>query len=86
MLAIWFGGLGAWTLLAEPSPNVMVFGPLSKIVGALDRSDMRIVDGGRGFLVVNGDKAGFVQALYRGGAWLVLPAPDGGCTGLATRR
>lgn len=40
---------------------------------------MRVVSGGRGFLVITGSKPDSVRALYGSGAWLVVPALEGGC-------
>lgn len=81
--AIWFAGILVLTLATEPVPAVLVFGPPQRTLAALDGSQMTVLGKGRGFLVVGGDKPGFVRALYRGGAWLVFPAFNGGCGSVA---
>ena len=76
-LIAWFGSLAALTLAIEPTRDVIVFGAAQSAmqapVGLLDAHD--------GFVRVRGSEAGFVRALYANGAWLVLPASNGGCRG-----
>ena len=79
--SIWFVGLAAATVLAEPTRRVAVFGPAETTLRALTRSDGRLVDGGNGYIIVQGQDSGFVRHLYAGGAWLVLPVIAGGCSG-----
>lgn len=79
VLLAWFAGLSLFTLIVEPKTNVMVFGAHSKILVAVAEQDLRIISGGRQFLVVTGGGPGYVRALYRSGAWLVLPTSTGGC-------
>jgi hypothetical protein len=78
---IWFAGLAIATLVAEPTRNVVVFGPVASTLHALVAGDAQMVDGGNGYMIVRGQHAGFVRALYAGGAWLVLPVTSGGCRG-----
>lgn len=77
--AAWFVGLAIATLAAEPTRSVAVFGPQQRTLQAVARGDALLVDGGSGYVIVRGQHAGFVRALYAGGAWLVLPASSGGC-------
>jgi|SRR5688572_7545079 hypothetical protein len=82
--SIWFAGLAAATVLAEPTRRVAVFGPAETTLRALTRGDGRLVDGGNGYIIVQGQDSGFVRHLYAGGAWLVLPVVVGGCRGRIT--
>jgi hypothetical protein len=86
----WLGGAGlalsGWLILAslvtaalEPTPLVLVIGPAARSLGASLEAGVRLVDAGPGYLVVAGDRPGFVAALYAGGALLVLPRRGGGC-------
>lgn len=77
--AIWFAGLAVATAVAEPTPNVAVFGPAQTTMRALGAGDALLVDGGKGYVIVRGQRAGFVRDLYAAGAWLVLPVTTGGC-------
>ena len=79
--SLWFAGLAAATALAEPTRRVAVFGPAETTLRALTQGDTRLVDGGTGYIIVQGQHAGFVRHLYAGGAWLVLPVITGGCWG-----
>ena len=67
--------------VAEPTRRVAVFGPAETTLRALTQGDGRLVDGGNGYIIVQGQHAGFVRHLYAGGAWLVLPVVAGGCRG-----
>jgi hypothetical protein len=79
--SLWFAGLAAATVLAEPTRRVAVFGPAETTLRALTQGEGRLVDGGTGYIIVQGQDAGFVRHLYAGGAWLVLPVITGGCRG-----
>jgi hypothetical protein len=83
VLLVWFSAVAVLTRFAEPSSSVMVFGPIENTLKALGQSEMTLVAGGTGFLVVQGDQPGFVKTLYRQGAWLVMPSIVDGC-GLAS--
>jgi len=76
---VWFAGLAVFTVVFEPPTFVIFFGPPSAVLSAVSQHDMRIVSGGRGFLVVADGGAGYVRSLYRSGAWLVLPTARDGC-------
>ncbi|HEY5830133.1 MAG: hypothetical protein ACAH24_22840 [Hyphomicrobiaceae bacterium] len=84
VVSIWFAGLAAATAVAEPTRMVAVFGPAETTLRALTQGDSRLVEGGNGYIVVQGQHAGFVRHLYAGGAWLVLPVTVGGCRGRVT--
>ena len=55
-----------------------------RLPGGVDNPDefwKFLVDGGNGYIIVQGQDSGFVRHLYAGGAWLVLPVIAGGCSG-----
>jgi hypothetical protein len=81
VLAIWFAGLTVSTALVEPTRTVAVFGPSEAAWQALRASDSLLIGGGDGYVIVRGQRQGFVRELYGGGAWLVLPVSRGGCRG-----
>lgn len=81
VLAAWFLIAAVATLVLEPTRTVAVFAPASSALPALAHADARLVDAGAGFVVVRGQRQGFVWRLYAGGGWLVLPALTGGCRG-----
>jgi hypothetical protein len=79
ILAIWFGGVAALTVIAEPTPSVVVVGPVSTVLRAAIASDTTILDVHPTFSRLHSGRRGFVRDLYRSGAWFVWPAIDGGC-------
>jgi hypothetical protein len=80
-LAAWFALAAAATLALEPSATVAVFAPLHSAVAATVHADARLINAGSGYVVIRGEREGFVRRLYAGGAWLVLPALTSGCRG-----
>ncbi len=82
-LAAWFGGLALLTPLIEPTRDVLVFGP-ERTIAALPSAGASLVDVSAAWTRVRRDEAGFVSRLYARGAWLVLPAFEGGCRGMAS--
>ncbi len=77
-LAVWFGGMAAAAALWEPS-EAIVFGSRADVLLAQAPADVRIVSAGAGFVVLHGERKGWVRDLYRGGAWFVWPASAAGC-------
>lgn len=71
--------LAALAALAEPTDRVTAFGPQANLMQAIGASDVRILNAGRGFVIVQGRTAGFVTRLYRAGAWVVFPGGLGAC-------
>jgi hypothetical protein len=82
-LAAWFGGLALLTPLAEPTRDVLVFGPTTTIA-TLPSAGASLVDVAAGWARVRREEPGFVARLYASGAWLVLPAFEGGCNRAAS--
>jgi len=79
VLAGWFVAIGALTYFVDLSPTVIVFGPEATTMAAMSRSDTLVLEGGPGFIVVQGKGRGFVRKLYSEGAWLVMPSDLDGC-------
>ena len=79
VIAVWFSVLSAVMVIAEPTRDVIVFGPGETAFGAVVASSSLAVNAGSNFVIARGERAGFVSALYASGAWLVLPAISGGC-------
>ena len=77
-LACWFSFLAILTPLAEPTRDVLVFGPLHAIE-RLPSAGAMLVDVGNGWTRARRAEPGFVARLYANGAWLVLPAFESGC-------
>jgi hypothetical protein len=78
-LAAWSVLLAGVTVVAEPTPEVVIVGPAARALAALRGTDTRILDMGESYVRVRGMEPGFVRALYANGAWLVLPGRAGGC-------
>lgn len=79
ILATWFAGIAALTVIVEPTPSVVVVGPLPTVLRAAVASDASIVEVHSAFSRLHSDRRGFVLDLYRNGAWFVWPALEGGC-------
>jgi hypothetical protein len=75
----WFVAVAGLTYIADLSPTVIVFGPEKTTMAAMSRSDTLVLEGGPGFIVVQGAGRGFVRKLYAEGAWLVMPSNLDGC-------
>jgi hypothetical protein len=80
-LLAWFGAMAVVAFAVE-MPALVAFGPAKAITGAA-ASQGSLVSAGSGFVVLRPSERDAVKALYRGGAWLVLPAPGKGCGGAA---
>jgi hypothetical protein len=79
-LGLWFTGLVALTVLAEPTRVVVVWAPdRDKMIVAVASADVALLDGSERLLRVTGSAPGFVARLYASGAWLVLPSRASGC-------
>jgi hypothetical protein len=80
-LLAWFGVMAVAAFAVE-MPALVAFGPAKAITGAA-ASHGSLVSAGSSFVVLRPSEPDAVRALYRGGAWLVLPAPGKGCGGAA---
>jgi hypothetical protein len=75
----WFVAIAVFTYLVDLSPTVIVFGPEATTMAAMSRSGTLVLEGGPGFIIVQGSGHGFVRKLYAEGAWLVMPSDLDGC-------
>ena len=76
---MWFVAVAGLAYVADLSPTVIVFGPEATTMAAMSRSDTLVLEGGPGFIIVQGSGRGFVRKLYSEGAWLVMPSNLDGC-------
>jgi len=81
----WFGAVASWTALAQPQGRLLVIAPPGVVLSAAVRSGAALVEVHAHASIVVQRGRGLVRALYAEGAWLVLPAMEGGCFGLAGR-
>jgi hypothetical protein len=75
----WFVTVAGLTYVADLSPTVIVFGPEATTMAAMSRSDALVLEGGPGFIIVQGSGRGFVRKLYSEGAGRVMPSNLDGC-------
>jgi hypothetical protein len=80
-LGAWFLTVAVFTLAAEPTRDVFVIGS-ARTTALLPSAGVVLVDAVNGIPRVRGDTPGYVMRLYAQGAWLVLPALEGGCLGI----
>jgi hypothetical protein len=81
-LAVWFAGLVVAALAFEPTQEVTVVAANREAaIASIARADVALVHASDTVITVAGRSRGFVKDLYAGGAWLVLPASNGGCRG-----
>ncbi|MCC2097277.1 MAG: hypothetical protein KDJ29_10320 [Hyphomicrobiales bacterium] len=79
IIALWAAIMALVYVLFEPGQTVMVFGPQHKTFPAVVAADAQVLSSGEGFLVVRGNKSGYVRKLYSGGAVLVMPTTEMMC-------
>ena len=81
-IGVWFGGLAVSALAFELTPQVVVVAAnRDAAIASITRADVALVHVSETVITVAGRSRGFVRDLYAGGAWLVLPASNGGCRG-----
>jgi hypothetical protein len=80
-LAAWFVIVAVATRLLPWAGPVVAVGPAGDLRGVLASAPVQLLETGRGYMIVRGTGVPFVGHMYRAGAWLVLPAPAGGCLG-----
>jgi hypothetical protein len=86
VLAVWLTMIVAVTPVVPLTRNVIAFGPPAQLIAAIDADDARLLSAGARSVMVRIGDARSVRALYAGGAVLVLPATQGGCSWLWWRR
>lgn len=79
----WFAAASGIMLFSEAAPAALVIVRDDGFVRNLPE-DVKIVRGGAHSMVLTSEKPGYVQDLYRAGAWFVLPARKSGCIDLRT--
>jgi len=82
-LPLWFAGVLAATVLFEPTSAVIMVGPAAAAEAASAAEKAAIIDARSGYVRMASLRKGFVRELYAHGAWMVWPAVDAGCAGLA---
>jgi hypothetical protein len=83
----WFAGLAVAALAFEPTRQVVVVAAnRDAAIASIARADVALVHASDNVITVVGRSRGFVRELYSGGAWLVLPASNGGCRGRSNGR
>jgi hypothetical protein len=86
-IGVWFGGLAIAAPLFEPTVEVVVIAAnRDAAIASIARADVALVHASDSVITVAGRSRGFVRELYAGGAWLVLPAGNGGCRGRPNQR
>jgi hypothetical protein len=81
-IGVWFVGLAIAALAFEPTQEVVVVAAnRDAAIASITRADVALVHASDAVITVAGRSRGFVRDLYAGGAWLVLPASNGGCRG-----
>lgn len=81
-VGLWFAGLAVAALAFEPTQEVVVVAANREAaIASIARADVALVHASDTVITVVGRSRGFVRELYAGGAWLVLPASNGGCRG-----
>ena len=74
-------------LTLEPTQEVVVVAAdRNAAIASIARADVALVHASDTVITVAGRSRGFVRDLYAGGAWLVLPASNGGCRGRPSGR
>ncbi len=81
----WFGAVAGWTALAQPQGLLLVIAPPGVVLSVAVNSGAALVEVHTHASIVVERERGLVRALYAEGAWLVLPAMEGGCFGFAAR-
>jgi hypothetical protein len=77
-LGLWFGGLIVLPPVLEPTRDVLVFSP-AETIATLPATGAALLDTSAMWVRVRRTETGFVRRLYAQGAWIVLPAFEGGC-------
>ena len=87
VVGIWFSALAVAALAFEPTQEVIVLAASrDAAIASIVRADVALVHASDTVIMVAGRSRGFVRELYAGGAWLVLPASNGGCRGRPSGR
>lgn len=79
ILAVWFAMLAAVPMIRDAPGWYLVLGPQSPRFAALQSTSAALISVGPGYMQIAAASSGQIGRLYANGAWLVLPAGNGGC-------
>lgn len=79
ILAVWFTALTAVPVMRDEPGQYLVIGPEDQRHEALRGTPAQLISAGLAYTHIASPSPGLVAQLYTGGAWLVLPAGNGGC-------
>ncbi len=82
ILAVWFVTLAMVPRLLDEPGQYILIGPQRTGIEALAATDVLFVGSGRGYIQIETSSKGTLSQLYGAGAWLILPASNGGCLSL----
>lgn len=83
ILGFWFAVLLTVPLIRDEAGQYLVVGPSERRFDAVQATSAQLVSGGAGYTQIAAASPGQVRQLYAHGAWLVLPAGNGGCLRLS---
>jgi len=86
ILMIWFVVLALVPVIRDAPGQYLVIGPSDVRLGAIGATMAALVAPGRGYTHIATSTPDAVGQLYAHGAWLVLPASNGGCLRLTDWR
>jgi hypothetical protein len=79
ILAVWFIVLAAVPVIRDAPGRYLVLGPQTPRLAALQSTSAELISAGPGYMQIATASSGQIGRLYANGAWLVLPAGNGGC-------
>jgi hypothetical protein len=86
ILAVWFALLAAVPVIRDAPGRYLVLGPQAPRFAALQSTSAELISSGPGYTQIAAASSGQIGRLYANGAWLVLPAGNGGCLRLDDRQ
>ena len=86
VLLIWFLFLAALPVLRDAPGQYLVVGPREVRLAAIGATAAELVAPGLAYTQISASSPHIVRELYAHGAWLVLPASNGGCLRLSDWR
>jgi hypothetical protein len=86
VLLIWFVILAMVPVIRDAPGHYLVLGPRDVRLAAIGATTAALVSPGRGYTRIATSSPKSVGQLYAHGAWLVLPASNGGCLRLTDWR
>jgi hypothetical protein len=83
ILLVWFAVLATVPVIRDAPGRYLVLGPQTSRLAALQSTSAGLISAGPGYMQIAAAAPGQVGRLYANGAWLVLPAGNGGCLRLS---